>query len=442
MPRLQDSYDCIVLGAGPAGCTAAALVAEAGYSTLLVEREKMPREHVGESLMPESYWVFEKLGVLDQLKASRFPKKVGVQFVNNTGKESQPFFFRTHDDRDCAETWHVERAAFDKMLFDNAAAKGADCRDSTRVLEVVFDGDRATGVRLHVDRQVEPPATGRPTTNPPTRTIHSRVVIDATGQQSLIANKLGLKQINPELKKAGIWRHYRGGERDESGGGVKTIILHTADKKAWFWYIPQSDDIISVGCVGDADYLLKSRGKPAQVMDEELEKCAGVKSRLAGAQPLDDLAIAKEFSYSITQAAGDGWVLAGDAWGFIDPVYSSGVYFALKSADMAAECVIDALKNDDLSAARLGAWSEEFAAGAKWVRKLVHAFYSGEFRVGKFAMEYPQHIPALTDLLIGRMFSPAVPALFEDLDPWLAARAGMADDDDEMADGQAMPVLA
>ena len=450
MKPLQDSYDCIVLGAGPAGCAAAALVAEAGFSTLLVEREPLPREHVGESLMPESYWVFEKLGVLDQLKSSRFPKKVGVQFVNNTGKESQPFFFRTHDDRDCAETWHVERAEFDKMLFDNAAARGADCRDQTRVLEVLFDGNRATGVRLNIDRQVESTAADSDPVDSPTGgqtstcTVKSRVVVDATGQQSLIANRLGLKQINPDLKKAGIWRHYRGGERDESGGGVKTIILHTSDKQAWFWYIPQSSDIISVGCVGDASYLLKGRGTPAQVMDEELAKCEGVKSRLANAQPLDDLAIAKEFSYTTSQAAGDGWVLAGDAWGFIDPVYSSGVYFALKSADMAAECVIDALKNDDPSAARLGAWSDEFAAGTKWVRKLVHAFYSGQFRVGKFAMEYPQHMPALTDLLIGRMFSPAVPALFEDLDPWLAARAGMDDEDslDDGTDGESMPVLA
>lgn len=438
---MNSFYDCIVIGGGPAGCTAAALVAQAGFSTLLVEREKLPREHVGESLMPESYWVFEKLGVLDQLRESRFSKKVGVQFVNNTGKESQPFFFRTHDDRECAETWHVERAAFDKMLFENARAKGADCHDETRVQEVFFDGDRATGVRLGAASQ----ETGRQTESPTkvsSRTINSRVIIDATGQQSLLANRLALKEINPKLKKAAIWRHYRGGDRDESGGGVKTIILHTSDQQAWFWYIPQSNDIISVGVVGDNDYLLKGRGSAAKVMEEELEKCEGVKSRLAGAEPLDDLAVAKEFSYTTREPAGDGWVLAGDAWGFIDPVYSSGVYFALKSAEMASECVIEALKHDDPSAKRLGRWSEEFTAGTKWVRKLVHAFYSGEFRVGKFAMEYPHHMPALTDLLIGRMFSPDVPALFADLDPWLEARKGMADDDDEMVDGDGVPVLA
>lgn len=418
----KDSYDCVVLGAGPAGCAAAALVAKEGFSTLLLERERLPREHVGESLMPESYWTFEKLGVLEKLSASRYAKKVGVQFVNHTGKESQPFFFRTRHDHPSSETWHVERADFDRMLFDNAQEKGAECVDGVRVLDVLFDGDTATGVRVKTDEGES--------------TVNARVVIDATGQSSLIASKLGLKQMNPDLKKAGIWRHYRGGQRDESGGGVKTIILHTNDKRAWFWYIPQSDDIVSIGCVGDADYLLKGRGAPAEVMEEEMAKCEGVATRLAGAEPLDDLAVAKEFSYTTSRSAGPGWTLVGDAWGFIDPVYSSGVYFALKSADMASECVIDALRQDNLSAERLGAWVDEFREGTKWVRKLVHAFYSGEFRVGKFVQEHPQHAGSLTDLLVGKMFSHDMPALFADLDPWLEraiAEGGSTDGEEAVA---------
>ena len=406
MDPTKDTYDCLVLGAGPAGCAAATLVAKEGYSTLLVEREEFPREHVGESLMPETYWTFEKLGVLDKLRASRFSKKVGVQFVDGSGRESKPFFFRSHHDHDSSDSWHVERAEFDQMLLENAAEHGAECLDQTRVVDVLFEGDRAVGVRLK-------------TSAGETLDVASRVVVDATGQSSLIANKLGLKQINPDLRKAGIWRHYRGGERDESGGGVKTIISHTRDKRAWFWYIPQSGDLVSIGCVGDAEYLLKGRGTPAEVFEEELANCPGASSRLKDAEPLDDLAVAKEFSYTTTQAAGDGWTLVGDAWGFIDPVYSSGVYFAMKSADMASECVVDALRHDDPSEERLGVWSDEFKAGTKWVRKLVHAFYSGEFRVGQFVKEYPHHAGPLTDLLVGKMFSPDMPGLFADLDPWL-----------------------
>ncbi|QDU55475.1 NAD(P)/FAD-dependent oxidoreductase [Aeoliella mucimassa] len=406
MPELLSEYDCVVIGGGPAGSTAAALVAEQGHSVLLVEREPMPREHVGESLMPESYWVFERLGVLEQLNKSCFPRKVGVQFVNNTGRESQPFFFRTHDPRPCSETWHVDRSEFDQMLFENAATKGAHCHDATRVADVLFDDNRATGVRL-IDR------TGTE------HKIACKVVIDGSGQQTLIANKLGIKQVNPELKKAAIWRHYRGAERDESGGGVKTIIMHTSDKKCWFWYIPQADDTVSVGCVGDNDYLLKGRGTPAEVFEQELAKCEGAYQRVQGAEALDDLRVAKEFSYSTDQIAGDGWVLVGDAWGFIDPVYSSGVYFALQSAALAADCVSQALTTGDTSAAQLGGWGPEFKEATNSVRKLVNAFYSGEFRVGKFVMEHPEHQGNLTDLLIGRIFKPGVAMMFDDLDPWL-----------------------
>ncbi|MDA8745887.1 tryptophan 7-halogenase [Rubripirellula amarantea] len=414
MSDLRSEYDCVVIGGGPAGSATAALVAEAGHAVLLVDRDKMPREHVGESLMPESYWVFERLGVLEQLKGSRFCRKVGVQFVNNTGRESQPFFFRSHDPHPSSETWHVDRAEFDKMLFDNAAVKGADARDATRVAEVTFDGDRATGVVI-VDPQGEKHRVG------------AKVVVDASGQQSMVATKLGIRRVNPDLKKAAIWRHYRGAQRDESGGGVKTIILHTSDKRAWFWYIPQSDDLVSVGCVADNDYLLKGRGKPELAFAEELAKCEGVAHRVAGAEALDDLRVAKEFSYMTDQAAGDGWVLVGDAWGFIDPVYSSGVYFALQSAALAADCINEGLTAGDTSAAQLGKWGPDFKEATNSVRKLVHAFYSGEFRVGKFVMEHPEHQGNLTDLLIGRIFKPGVACMFDDLEPWLARQIAEID---------------
>ncbi len=426
----RDQYDCIVIGGGPAGATAACRVAQSGFAVLLLERDKHPRPHVGESLMPESYWVFERLGVLHKLKESGFSRKVGVQFVNHSGRESQPFFFRNHDPRECSETWHVDRSEFDRLLFEHAGESGAECLDQTRVSEVLFEGDRAVGVRLHTSGEAQD--------------ISAKVVIDASGQQSLLASKLGIKRVDPNLRKAAIWRHYRGAERDESGGGVKTIISHTSDKQAWFWYIPQAGDVVSVGVVADNDYLLKGRGAPEKVFEEELAKCDGVRHRVENAEAVQDLRVAKEFSYSTERPAGDGWVLVGDAWGFIDPVYSSGVYFAVKSADMAADCAIDALRSGDLSAERLGAWGAEFAAGTKWVRKLVHAFYSGEFRVGKFVMEHPEHSGPLTDLLIGRMFAPGVPRMFDDLDPWLErmlASAGDLSADDESAD-DAAPAIA
>ena len=399
------------MGGGPAGSTAAALVAEAGIKTLLIERHKHPRPHVGESLMPETYWVFERLGVLDQLRNSSYPKKVGVQFVNSTGKESAPFFFRSHDDRESSQTWHVNRAEFDKMLFDNASSKGAVCCENTRVLDVFLQDDQATGVQLQS-------ADGT------MLDVQANVVIDATGQQTFIASKLGLRRLNPDLRKAAIWSYFRNATRDEEGGGVKTTILHTVSKNSWFWYIPQSENIVSVGVVGDRDYLLKGRGIPAKVFAEEQKRCATLQNWLAKAQPAGEIQVAKEFSYTTERSAGDGWVLTGDAWGFIDPIYSSGVYFALKSSQLAADCVIAGLQCGDVSARTLGSWIPNFTHQTGRIRKLVYAFYSGEFRVGKFLEEYPQHHNELVDLLIGRIFDGPTQDIFQDLEPWLAAKRG------------------
>lgn len=413
MSEFDSTYDCVVLGAGPAGSTVATLVAAEGHRTLLVERAKFPRPHVGESLMPETYWIFERLGILPLLNRNDYARKVGVQFVNSTGKESAPFYFRSHDDRECSETWHVDRADFDKLMYDNAAQHGVECRDETRALDVLMDGDQAIGVRLQ-------------TPEGKVCQVKSRVVVDATGQQSFLAAKLGLKRMNPNLRKTSIWGHFRGGVVDTQGGGVKTVILQTTEKRGWFWYIPQVDDMVSVGLVGDNDYLLRGRGSPAEVFAEELSQCATLADWLSEAEPADGFRVVKEFSYTTDRSAGDGWVLVGDAWGFIDPIYSSGVYFALKSGELAADAILDGLRTNDLSQNVLGRWVEDFSRQSNLIRKLVHAFYSGEFRVGQFVKDFPEHRAELVDLLIGRVFDGRPGKIFEDLDPWLERRLAKA----------------
>ena len=409
MSAIDTNYDCLVMGAGPAGSTVATVVAAACYRTLLLDRSKMSRPHVGESLMPETYWIFERLGILSQLRKDIYARKVGVQFVSSSGKESAPFYFRSHDDRECSETWHVDRADFDKLMFDNAAKQGAECRDQTRALDVVMDGDYAVGARLQ-------------TPEGETCEVSARVVVDATGQQSLLASKLGLKRMNPKLRKASIWRHFRGGKVDIEGGGVKTVILQTTENRSWFWYIPQADDLVSVGLVGDNDYLLRGRGSPEEVFAEEMANCPTLADWLSNAEQADDLRVVKEFSYTTDRSAGNGWVMVGDAWGFIDPIYSSGVYFALKSAELAADAILDGFCSNDLSAHVLGRWVADFSRQTHLIRKLVHAFYSGEFRVGQFVQEFPQHQSELVDLLIGRVFDGRSGKIFEDLDPWLERR--------------------
>ncbi|TWU46332.1 putative FAD-dependent oxidoreductase LodB [Rubripirellula tenax] len=405
---MKTKYDVVVIGGGPAGGSAASTVAAGGLDTLLVERDSMPRFHVGESLMPETYWPLQRLGLTDRIKAAGWQVKKSVQFVTHNGRESEPFFFRQHDDRDCSNTWQVERSEFDKMLFDRAAELGADCVDQTRLVDVKFDENgKATGVVLK-DR------------NGNLHDVECRVVIDGTGQQSFIANKRGLKTINPDLKKAAIWTYYRDAIRGEGDNEGATIIMQTETRDAWFWFIPLSRGITSIGCVADNDYLLKGRGKPEQVYQEELARCPGLRPRLENATQLGDVRTAKEFSYMTSQSAGDGWVLVGDAFGFIDPVYSSGVYFALEMGIRAGDAIIEGFKKNDLSGEQLGQWTESFREGSKWVRKLVHAFYTKEFSIGRFMKEHPEHRGNVTDLLIGRVFHENAGNMFDDLDASIA----------------------
>ena len=400
---ISSSYDCVVLGGGPAGCTAAALTAQAGLSTLLVERDQVPRFHVGESLMPECYWTFKRLGVLDKMKNSKFTKKYSVQFVNNTGKESAPFFFDQHDERECSQTWQVERADFDKMLFDHARELGATCVDQTRALDLLFDDEQvATGVRLRL-------ADGS------TQEVACRVVMDGTGQQSLIANKLGLVEPIPELRKAAIWTYFKGAQREPGKHGGATLVLHTESKECWFWYIPLSDDITSVGLVGNNDFILKTRPSPGDAYCEELSNCPAVAERIRGAEMVGDFHVAKEFSYTSRQHAGNGWVLIGDAFGFIDPIYSSGVYFALKTGEMAADAVVAGFAANQWDEQQLGGWTDEFKEGSQWVRKLVDAFYTDDFSFGQFLKQHPEHRGGMTDVLIGRIFHDEAGAMFSDM---------------------------
>ncbi len=419
---MKDQYDCIVVGGGPGGCCTAALIAEAGFSTLLVEREKMPRFHVGESLMPETYWTFQRLGVLDKMRQSDFVKKVSVQFVSASGAESQPFFFKEHDPRECTQTWQVTRADFDKMLFDNAAEKGAECHDQTRMMDILREEDRVVGVTLR-------------TADGELQEVRSQVLVDATGQQAFLANRLGLRVDNPKLRKVAIWGYYRGARRDPGEHGGATIILQTSDKSSWFWYIPLADDVTSIGVVGDRDYLLNGRGQPSDVFEDELVKCPALVERLMDAEMTSEFRTDKEFSYSTRQSAGDGWVMVGDAWGFIDPIYSSGVYFALRSGELAADAIVAGLRNGDTTGSQLSGWYEDFTAGTLWIRKLVDAFYNKDFSFGRFLRDYPQHAGNLTDLLIGRIFHDGAGRIFDDMEPELTKATVAAAEKRRMAEG-------
>lgn len=430
MRHPDSEYDVIVIGGGPAGSTAAALTAQGGLRVLLVDREKFPRFRIGESLMPATYWTLERLGVIDRMKASSFPRKHSVQFFSKTGKASAPYYFSKVEPTDSAQTWQVRRMDFDHMLLKNAAAKGADVFEEIRVHEVLFDepgqaplgeGGGTGGVGERAAGGGNETAIGirAETKDGAKHDIRARVVVDATGQSALLAKELKLRHTDPHMKHCAFFTRYKGARRDPGIDEGATVIMHTDNEMSWFWYIPQPDDVVSVGVVGKLDYLVKGRSKdPAVVFAEEVARCKPLQERIEDAEQQHAIRVLKDFSYASKQIAGDGWVLAGDAFGFIDPIYSSGVFLALKGGEMAADSILDAFAHDDLSAARLGQHGPKLVAGIDAMRKLVYAFYDPDFSIAEFLKRHPDQQENLVHLLIGNVYRKDVSGLLRAMDEY------------------------
>jgi flavin-dependent dehydrogenase len=403
MSALETSHaDVVVIGGGPAGATTATLIAQRGYRVQLLEREHFPRFHIGESLIPETYWVLKRLNMLEKMKASPFVKKHSVQFVGSSGKLSEPFYFMEHKPHECSQTWQVLRSEFDKMMLDNAREHGVQAHEGVRVLDVLFSGDRATGVRIKEENGTE-------------REILARVVVDASGQSALIANRFKMRVADPELKKGALWTYYEGAYRDGGRDEGATLVLQTSEKKGWFWYIPLHDNIVSVGVVAPFEYLFDGRGDHETIFREELDRCPAVRQRVSIGKQVAGFYATKDYSYRSRQTAGDGWVLVGDAFGFLDPLYSSGVLLALKSGQLAADAIVEGLGRGDTSAAQLGKWTGDFSHGMDRMRRLVCEYYNG-FSFGRFVKRYPQYKGHLTDLLIGDLFKTSVDEVIEPMD--------------------------
>ncbi len=387
----ENNPDVVVIGGGPAGSTTSTLIAQRGYRVQLFERERFPRFHIGESLIPETYWVLKRLNMLPKMQKSHFVKKYSVQFVNANGKLSAPFYFWDNKPHECSQTWQVVRSEFDQLMLNNAREHGVEVHEGVRVHDVLFEGERAVGVSIK-DQDGS------------FREIRARVVVDASGQNGLLQNRLRLRVWDPVLNKGAIWTYWEGAFRDTGRDEGATMVLQTANKNGWFWYIPLHNNIVSVGVVAPFDYLFKGRVNYAQTYEEEVERCQVVKERVSTGTRVTGYFATKDYSYRAKQVAGEGWVLVGDAFGFLDPLYSSGVLLALRSGEMAADAICDGFETGDTSAGQLGRWGPVFNEGVDRMRRLVCEYYDG-FSFGNFVRDYPHLQGTVTDLLIGDLFT-------------------------------------
>ena len=391
----QTSFDAIVVGGGPAGATAAAVLAENGRRVVVLEREKFPRYHIGESLMPYCYFPLERLGLTEKMKESHFPKKYSVQFVNTMGKLSQPFYFFQHFDHAASTTWQVVRSEFDQMILDKARSNGAAIREETNVRELIWDNGAVVGVRTDKGE------------------FHAPITIDATGRDALAVTRNGWKVRDPYLNKIAIWTYYKGAARDAGLDEGATTVAYLPER-GWFWYIPLPDNIISVGIVAEKDYLYRDTRDLAEIFTREIEANPWIKEHLAPGEQFGKYWVTGEYSYRSQHCAADGLILAGDAFAFLDPVFSSGVFLALRTGELAAEAADAALAAGDFSAAQFAPYGEQVCEGIEAMRKLVYAFYDDAFSFKDFLMANPTMKGDLTDCLIGNLthdFGPLFGAL-------------------------------
>ena len=434
-----NKFDVIVMGGGPAGSSVAGILAREGRQVILFEKEIFPRHHIGESLMTDTYWTFRRLGLLEKLKESPFVRKYSVQFANAAGKESRPFYFFEAVHHESAVTWQVTRAQFDHMLINHAAEQGVVTHQGVLVKQVLFEGDRAVGVEVQMQDGTR-------------EKFFANVVVDATGQAAMLSNKFRWRVRDPKLKKAVLYSYFKGAHREPDLNGGATLVLRTEPGSGgWFWYIPLENDITSVGIVANPDYLLKGRGQDlAKILHEEIEKCEAVRRRVGEGTRVDKIYSILDYSYRSKHNAGNGFIIIGDAYGFLDPIYSSGVLLALKMAELAADAIHDAFNHNDFSAARLGQYQAKLDRGIESMRKLVYAFYNDGFSFSGFLRKYPDERVHIINLLIGDVFKEGVdsiygpmsefaeipPPLYEQLDGTMAPQPPTSDEADLLLSAQ------
>jgi flavin-dependent dehydrogenase len=355
-----ERFDVLVIGGGPAGSTAATLLSRRGWRVLQVEKDVHPRFHIGESLLPANVPLFEQLGVLEKVRALG-TLKLGADFPH-PADGYRTFHFRDALGDTAPYTFQVKREDFDAMLFAHARENGVDARERVRVERVDFDAVPG-GVRA-----ILRDADGGEST------VEARYLVDASGRDTFLGSALRLKQRNDRHQSAALFAHFSGVER-RPGDDAGNISIYRFEH-GWCWFIPLPDGLMSIGCVCSPDYLKQRRGRTTEFLLDTLRNIGPAWTRMAQAQIAGPTRVAGNYTYECSRMAGPRWVAIGDAYAFVDPIFSSGVFLAMHSASHAVEVVETALRQPRREAAAQRRFARRIQRGVRVFSWFIYRFNS------------------------------------------------------------------